>query len=72
MLKFIYEGKNYDYGSGIGKQPYDIRTEIEVIGDANIKEAMEAFLKIMQIATYHVDNNKQAFIDAIESYYENN
>lgn len=72
MLKFIYEGKNYNYGSGIGKQPYDIKTEIDVIEDANIQEAIDAFLKIMQIATYRIEGNKETILSAIEDYFEEN
>lgn len=71
MLKFIYEGKSYDYGK-IGKQPYDIKTEINIIEDANIEEAMEAFLKIMQIATYRIEGNKEAILNAVENYFEEN
>ena len=67
MLKIVYEGENYNYGNA-GKQPYDINTEIKVIEDATVTEAVEAFVKVLQIATYHID--RETMLNAVNEVFD--
>ena len=63
----VYEGKSYNY-ENVGAQPYDINTEIKVIEDATVKEAVEAFVKILKIATYHID--RDVMVDAVNRVFD--
>lgn len=70
MLKIIYSGQNYNYGN-VGKQPYDINTEIDVIKDASLDEAFQAFITALKIAGYNITGEKvlkavDAALDEIE------
>lgn len=67
MIKIIYKQDNYHYDN-IGGQPYDIKTSINIIKDANVTECMEAFIKILKIATYPI--SRENLINAIEEIYE--
>ena len=69
MIKIIYEDKAYDYGFN-GKQPYDIKSEIDVIDDAAIEDVVAAMVKIMRIATYHI--TRETMIDAVNDYFDIN
>ncbi len=67
MLKIVYEGKSYNYGN-VGNQPYDINTEITIIEDANVTDVVEALVKAMQIATYHID--RKTMLDAVNDVFD--
>ena len=67
MLKIVYEGKSYNYGN-VGSQPYDINTEITIIEDANVTDVVEALVKAMQIATYHID--RKTMLDAVNDVFD--
>lgn len=70
MLKFIYKDENYDYmGDGLGKQPYDIETEISVIENADISEVIQAMIRIMTIAQYNINRNN--IIEAVKEAFDN-
>lgn len=51
MIKLVYKQKNYDY-KNVGGQPYDIGVEIELNEDANLTQAIAAFVRLLQIAGY--------------------
>ena len=67
MLKIVYEGKNYNY-ENVGKQPYDINTEITIVEDANITDVIQAVVKALQIATYHID--RKTMLDAVNDVFD--
>ena len=67
MLKIVYEEKSYNY-ENVGSQPYDIKTEIEIISDASVTEAVEAFVKALQIATYHID--REIMLNAVNEVFD--
>ena len=67
MLKIVYEGKSYNYGN-IGSQPYDINTEITIIDDASVTDVIEAVVKALQIATYHID--RKTILDAVNNGFD--
>ena len=66
MLKMIYKGKNYNYS--VGKQPYDINTEINVIEDASVADVVQALIAIMKIAGYHIQ--RESFIEAVNDAFD--
>lgn len=66
MIKMVYKQETYDYKYA-GGQPYDIRTEVVLKDDANLKEAIAAYLDFLKIATYHI--NKENIQDAIDDYF---
>ena len=66
MLKMIYEGKNYNYS--VGKQPYDINTEINVIEDASVADVVQALIAMMKIAGYHIQ--RESFIQAVNEAFD--
>ena len=66
MLKITYMQDNYHYDCG--SQPYDIKTEIDIIEDASMTEALEAFLKALKIATYHV--TRASITGAVEEIFD--
>ena len=63
MIKIIYDEGCYNYGN-VGKQPYDIHTELKVIKDASLDEAMQAFITTLKIAGYSI--NRKSILDAVE------
>lgn len=67
MLKIVYEGKSYNY-EDVGSQPYDINAEIVIVEDASITDVIEAVVKVLQIATYHIDRNKM--LDAVNNVFD--
>lgn len=69
MIKIIYENEAYDYGLN-GKQPYNIKSEIEIIKDAAIEDVVAAMVKIMRIATYHI--TRETMINAVNDYFDIN
>ena len=54
MIKMIYEQEPYNF-EGVGGQAYDIKTEINMVQDASAQDILEAVVRLMQTATYHVD-----------------
>ena len=64
MIKIIFEEKAYHYEHA-GSQDYDIRTEMKLDPDITSTEAILAFMKMLQIATYRVsgDTLRQAAED---------
>ena len=71
MIKLIYEGKPYDYGN-VGKQAYEVKTEITMDSDAGVIDILEAVARLMNIATYKVSAQvlKKACEDLVEEYGE--
>ena len=71
MIKIIYNQESYDYESA-GKQEYDINTEIKLNDDISSIEAIEAFLKLLNIATYRVsiDTLERVIQDLKDEGYE--
>ena len=67
MLKIVYEGKNYNYDN-VGSQPYDINTEIVMIQDASITDVIEAVVRALQIATYHID--RETILNAVNRVFD--
>ena len=66
MIKMLYDGKNYRYE--VGCQPYDIKTEIDIVEDANVAEVLTAAIKIMTVAGYHP--TKEDVQDAIDEIFD--
>lgn len=66
MIKFIYEGKSYNF-EHVGCQNYDINTEIVMNEDCSIVDIMEAIVKLTKIAGFH--GKKENFINAIEDVF---
>lgn len=56
MIKIIYEQPAYCYEHA-GEQPYNIKTEIELNSDISSTEALMAFMRMLEIATYRVSAN---------------
>ena len=56
MIKIIYEQKAYHYECS-GSQDYDINAEMVLNEDITSTDAILAFMKILQIATYRVDGD---------------
>ena len=56
MIKIIYEQKSYHYECS-GNQDYDVNTEMLLNEDITSTNAILAFMKILQIATYRVDGD---------------
>lgn len=67
MLKIVYEGKNYNY-ENVGSQPYDINTEITIVEDASVTDVVEAVIKALQIATYHID--RKTILNAVNDVFD--
>lgn len=67
MLKIVYEGKSYNY-ENVGSQPYDINTEITIVKDASVTDVVEAVIKALQIATYHID--RKTMLDAVNEVFD--
>ena len=56
MIKIIYEQKAYNY-EHVESQDYDINTEMVLNEDITSTDAILAFMRILQIATYRVDGD---------------
>lgn len=67
MLKFIYEGKNYNY-EHVGCQNYDINTEIIMNEDCSLDDIMEAIIRLTKIAGFYP--NKDSFLRAVDNVFE--
>lgn len=67
MLKIVYEGKSYNY-ENVGSQPYDINAEIAIVEDASVTDVIEAVVKALQIATYHID--RKTMLDAVNDVFD--
>lgn len=65
MIKISYEGKAYYYENA-GQQPWDINTEIVLNDDISRDYAILAFLKMLTIAGYRLDNRED-----LERLFEN-
>ena len=71
MIKLVYKQKNYDY-KNVGGQPYDIGVEIELNEDANLTQAIAAFVRLLQIAGYRYateDHLKKALDEHFSTDY---
>lgn len=53
MIKIIYKQESYRYND-VGYQDYDIDTKMELDEDINAEDAIIAFLRLLNIATYRV------------------
>ena len=53
MIKMEYKQESYNYNVGDG-QPYDIETNIVLDEDISADMAIKAFLRLLNVATYHV------------------
>ena len=53
MIKIEYKQESYNYNVGDG-QPYDIETNIVLDEDISADMAIKAFLRLLNVATYHV------------------
>ena len=56
MIKILYEQKPYRY-ENVGYQDYSIKTEIELDKDICADDAVIAFMKLLNTATYRVNIN---------------
>ena len=73
MIKINFEQKPYSYNAIGEEQPYTITTEMTLDEDIDIYEAVRAFCRILNIATYHVTpKNIQDVADKLEEEYGNN
>lgn len=52
MIKIEYKQESYNYNVGDG-QPYDIETDIVLDEDISADMAIKAFLRLLNVATYH-------------------
>ena len=52
MIKIEYKQESYNYNVGDG-QPYDIETNIVLDEDISADMAIKAFLRLLNVATYH-------------------
>lgn len=52
MIKIEYVGKAYNYGDDIGRQDFDINTQIEIKEDASLDQVFDAFIQIVKVAGY--------------------
>lgn len=50
-LKFI--GKKYNYGEEVGYQPYDLATTITFGEDVTATDAIDCFLRLLEIASFN-------------------
>ena len=66
MIKITYKQDAFDY-KDIDKQPYDIKVKAKVIEDATAAEAIETFVKILEIATYDREVIKRGLQEVIEN-----
>ena len=73
MIKISFEQKPYSYEAVGDKQPYTITTELTLDEDIEIYEAIEAFCKILNIASYYVTpKNIQDVANRLKEDYGNN
>lgn len=73
MIKISFEQKPYFYDAVGDKQPYTITTEIALDEDIEIYEAIRAFCKILNIATYYVTADQiQNVANRLKEDYDNN
>ena len=56
MIKITYEQKAYNYDSA-GSQDYDMNAEIKLNEDISSTDAILAFMKMLQVATYRVNGD---------------
>ncbi len=68
MIKINYVQKSYNYNTGTG-QPYDIETNINLDEDISGDEAIIAFLRLLNIATYHITlKSLKNLVEDLEAY----
>lgn len=71
MIKINFEQKSYSYNAGEG-QPYTITTEMTLDEDIDIYEAIRAFCRMLNIATYYTTpKNIQDVADKLKEEYGN-
>lgn len=65
MITITYKQEPYYYDSG--KQPYDIETKIVLDKDIEGKEAIRAFMRLLNIATYPITlSSLKYLVDQLE------
>lgn len=69
MIKMEYMQEPYNYGN-VGGQNYKIETKIEMNEDASAGDVLEAVIRLMQTATYHIDVG--TLLSFAEEYAYNN
>lgn len=68
MIKINYVQKSYNYNTCTG-QPYDIETNINLDEDISGDEAIIAFLRLLNIATYHITlKSLKNLVEDLEAY----
>ena len=66
MITIIYKQEPYYYDDS-GKQPYDIETKIVLDKDIEGKEAIRAFMRLLNIATYPITlSSLKYLVDQLE------
>ena len=71
MIKITYKQEPYHYEHS-GSQPYDVETIVTLDEDISSDEAIIAFIKVLNIATYRVsiDTLKKLISDLEYEYSE--
>lgn len=73
MIKINFEQKSYSYNAIGEGQPYTITTEMILDEDIDIYEAIRAFCRMLNIATYYTTpKNIQDVADKLKEEYGNN
>ena len=72
MIKITYKQEPYNY-EHIGGQPYDVETVVTLNEDISSDEAIIAFIKVLNIATYRVSiDTLKKLIAYLEFEYNDN
>lgn len=73
MIKMNYVQESYNYNVGTG-QPYDIETNITLNQDISGNDAIIAFLRLLNIATYNITlQTLKNVVEDLEAYgYKDN
>lgn len=72
MIKISFEQKPYSYEAVGDKQPYTITTELALDEDIEIYEAIKAFCRVLNIASYYVTADQiQNVANRLKEDYDN-
>lgn len=72
MIKISFKQKPYFYEAVGDKQPYTITTELALDEDIEIYEAIKAFCRILNIASYYVTADQiQNVANRLKEDYDN-
>lgn len=72
MIKISFEQKPYSYNVVGDEQPYTITTEMTLDEDIDVYEAVRAFCRMLNIATYYITpKNIQDVADRLKEDYGN-